>query len=101
MYKRYQINHKQKKFEEAAKNLQDIIESHGEDILADDALYNLAILNDYQFGDKEKAAELYKKIIFDYQSSIYVVDSRKRFRELRDKLKIIKIENDILEFEAN
>lgn len=101
LYKRYQINYKQKKFEEAAKNLEDIIDKHGEDILADDAVYNLALLNDYQFDNKEKAAELYKKIMFDYQSSIYVVDSRKRFRELRDKLKIIKIEDDVLEFKAN
>ncbi len=101
LYKRYQINYKQKKFEDAANNLQVIIDKHSEDILADDALYNLALLNDYQFDNKQKAAELYKKIMFDYQSSIYVVDSRKRFRELRDKLKIIKIEDDVLEFEAN
>ncbi|MCB0402158.1 MAG: tetratricopeptide repeat protein [Flavobacteriales bacterium] len=101
LYKRYQINYKQKKFEEAAQNLETIIEKHGEDILADDALYNLALLNDYQFNNKEKAAELYKKIMFDYQSSIFVVDSRKRYRELRDTLKIIKIENDVLEFKTN
>lgn len=101
LFKRYQINYKQQKFEAAANNLQDIITSYADDILADDAIYKLAVLNDYQFNNKEKAAELYKKLMFDYQSSIYVVDSRKRYRELRDKLKIIKIENDILEFETN
>lgn len=101
LYKRYQINYKQQKFDDAAANLQDIITSYADDILADDAIYNLAVLNDYKFDNKEKAAELYKRLMFDYQSSIYVVDSRKRYRELRDKLKIIKIENDILEFETN
>lgn len=101
LYKRYQINYKQQKFEAAAKNLQEIITSYSTDILADDALYNLALLNDYQFNNKEKAAELYKKIMFDYQGSIYVVDARKRYRELRDILKVIKKEDDVLEFETN
>jgi len=101
LYKRYQINYKQQNFEEAANNLQDIVTSYSDDILADDAVYQLAVLNDYHFNNKEKAAELYKKLMFDYQSSVYVVDARKRYRELRDKLKIIKIENDILEFETN
>jgi TolA-binding protein len=86
LYKRYQINYKQQKFEAAAENLQEIITSYSTDILADDALFNLALLNENQFNNKEKAAELYKKIMFDYQSSIYVVDSRKRYRELRKEL---------------
>lgn len=101
LYKRFQINYKQQKFEAAAKNLQEIITSYSSDILADDALFNLALLNDNQFNNKEKAAELYKKVMFDYQSSIYVVDARKRYRQLRDKIKIIKIEDDVLEFETN
>lgn len=101
LYKRYQINYKQKKFEEAAQNLNAIIKDYSYDILADDAIYNLATLYDNQLGDKKKAAEFYKKIMFDYQSSIYVVDSRKRYRELRDEIKIIKIEDDVLEFETN
>ncbi len=51
----------------------------------------MALLNDFQFNDKDKAAEFYKKIMFDYQSSIYVVDSRKRYRYLREKENIIAI----------
>jgi len=86
LYKRYEINYKQQKFEVAAENLQEIITNYPTDILADDALFNLAVLNENQFNNKEKAAELYKKIMFDYQSSIYVVDSRKRYRKLRDEL---------------
>ncbi|MDF1673018.1 MAG: hypothetical protein P1U41_05910, partial [Vicingaceae bacterium] len=101
LYKRFQINYMQQKFEAAAENLQEIINSYSTDILADDALFNLALLNDNQFNNKEKAAELYKKIMFDYQSSIYVVDARKRYRELRATIKIIKIEDDVLQFETN
>ena len=101
LYKRYQINYKQKKFEAAAENLTEIIKDYSYDILADDAIYNLALLYDNQLDDKQKAAEYYKQIMFDYQSSIYVVDARKRYRELRDKLKILQTEGDILEFETN
>ena len=37
--------------------------------------------------NKEKAMELYERILKDYQGSLYVVESRKRFRSLRgDKL---------------
>lgn len=86
LYKRYEINYKQQKFEAAAENLQEIITNYSTDILADDALFNLAVLNENQFNNKEKAAELYKKIMFDYQSSVFVVDSRKRYRKLRDEL---------------
>jgi len=101
LFKRYQINYKQNNYENAVKNLEDIIENHAEDILADDAIYNLAQLYNNQLGKKEKAAKLYKKLMFDYQGSVYVVDARTRYRELEKGLKIIKIEDDILEFEAN
>ena len=86
LYKRYEINYKQQKFEAAAENLQELITNYSTDILADDALFNLAVLNENQFNNKEKAAELYKKIMFDYQSSVFVVDARKRFRKLRNEL---------------
>jgi len=82
LYKRYQINYKQKKYKEAAQNLEDLIASYSTDILGDDATYQLAVLYDKQLNDKEKATEYYKKVLFDYQSSVYVVDSRKRYREL-------------------
>lgn len=100
-YKRYEINYKQNKFEAAAKNLEEIVEKYSTDILGDDALYHLALLYDNQLNDKEKAASYYKQILFDYQSSVYVVDSRKRYRELNGDIKIIKIEDDVLEFKAN
>ena len=69
--------------------------------MGDDALYNLALIYDNDKNDKEKAKEFYKKLLFDYKDSIYGVDARKRYRELSGDIKIIKIENDVLEFEAN
>jgi tetratricopeptide (TPR) repeat protein len=101
LFKQFQINYNQKKYEKAAYYLNELINNYSFDILADDAIYNLALLYDNQLNDKLKAANLYKKIMFEFQASIYVVDSRKRFRELRDELKIIKIDDEILEFETN
>jgi tetratricopeptide (TPR) repeat protein len=101
LFKQFQINYNQKKYEKAAYNLNELIKNYSFDILADDAIYNLALLYDNQLNDKLKAANLYKKIMFDHQGSIFVVDSRKRFRELRDELKIIKIDDEVLEFETN
>jgi tetratricopeptide (TPR) repeat protein len=101
LYKRYQINYKQKKFEAAAENLEGIVDKYATDILGDDAVYNLALLYDNQLNDREKATKYYKKVMFDYQNSVYVVDARKRYRELEQGVKIIEIEDDVLKFEAN
>ena len=35
------------------------------------------------WSDPEKAKEFFQKIIFNYPSSIYLVDARKQFRILR------------------
>ena len=53
------------------------------DILADDALYQLAKLYDTTLKDKAKAMELYEKILLEHNSSIFVAEARKRFRSLR------------------
>jgi hypothetical protein len=36
-----------------------------------------------QLNDTEKASEYYKKILFDYQGSLFAVEARKRFRIIR------------------
>lgn len=101
LYKRFKINYKNRKVDLAMENLNEIIKNYPTDLFGDDAIYNLALIYDNDKNDKEKAKELYKKLLFDYQDSIYGVDARKRYRELTGDIKIIKIENDILQFEAN
>ena len=96
LYKRYQINYKQKKYTEAITNLEAIVKDYSYDILADDAIYNLAMLYDNQLDDEEKAVAYYKQIMFDYQSSIYVINARKRFRDLDSDVKVIDIDQDNL-----
>jgi hypothetical protein len=43
----------------------------------------MAELYNNKLNNPEKASEYYQKIIFDYASSIYLVEARKKFRELR------------------
>lgn len=62
--------------------LEEIVKTYSFDILADDALYELAQIYDYRLDQPEKAAEYYKKIIFEYQGSLFGVQSKKRYREI-------------------
>ncbi len=72
-----------KKYEEAISNYLKITEMDPQGILVDDAYYKLGELYKNMLNNPEKASEYYQKIIFDYPSSIYLVDARKKFRKLR------------------
>jgi tetratricopeptide (TPR) repeat protein len=74
---------KQGRFEMARDIYQDVVALHFADITADDALFKLAELYQYRFNDTARAMELYEKLIAEYPGSLYVVEARKRFRELR------------------
>jgi hypothetical protein len=56
---------------------------HGTDILADDAVFLLGEIYEIHLNDPEKAAEFYKKILFDFRGSLFTEESRKRYRILR------------------
>ncbi len=53
------------------------------DILADNALINLAKLYEFKLKDPEKAKPLYEKIILNYTGSLFANEARKRYRILR------------------
>ncbi len=61
---------------------QEIVDLHFDDITADDALYQLALIYDNELNDLEKAVELYEKILFEYSGSLFAIEARKRYREL-------------------
>ncbi len=87
LYQKYKIYYKQRNFTKAAEYLERIVEQHGKDILGDDALFNLALLNETQLNNPEKAKELYKQFLMEHGGSFYEAEARKRFRTLRgDKL---------------
>jgi tetratricopeptide (TPR) repeat protein len=62
---------------------QDIIDHHSDGIYIDEALYFSADIYNKQLQQPDKAKSLYEKIIFGHQDSIYFVDARRKFRELR------------------
>ena len=74
---------KQKRYLEAIASLEKIIAADNQGFLTDDILYLMAETYNINLDNTEKAKEYYQKIIFDYPSSIYLVDARKKFRKLR------------------
>ncbi|MCH4822227.1 tetratricopeptide repeat protein [Gramella lutea] len=73
----------QKNFKKAEHNYLEIINSFGDDILADNAHYFLAELYANELQDLEKAKGFYEQIIFNFADSIYFVEARKKYRMLR------------------
>lgn len=82
-YKKAQMARRKGRFADAAGLFQEIIDKYPDDILADDALFQMAELYETKLNDKEKAKTLYELLLTKYPGSLYVVDARKRFRVLR------------------
>jgi tetratricopeptide (TPR) repeat protein len=86
-YLKAQMFVKMKAFDKAVPLLEDIIKNYKEDLKGDDATFLLAKIYEEHLNDKNKAMDLYKSIITDYNSSLLVIEARKRYRLLRgDKL---------------
>lgn len=77
------IHSKLGQFDEAKTYYLKVLEFYFTDITADDALFKLAEITDTIDGNLAKAMELYERLITEYPGSLYVVQARKRFRELR------------------
>ena len=77
------ISLKNGNIEDALANYEKIEEDWSYDILADDALYKRAKIYDDILNHSDSAMKLYEQILLEHKSSIYVAESRKRFRYLR------------------
>ncbi len=77
------IYEKQGEYNLALSKYQDIIDHHSDGIYIDEALYFSAEIENKKLQQPEKAKPLYEKIIFNHQDSIYFVDARKEYRQLR------------------
>lgn len=73
----------QGKWNEAISYLNELLKYHSDQILADDAVFQLADIYENHLLDTEKAMEYYKKILFEYKGSLYTNEARKRLRILR------------------
>ncbi len=83
LFAKARIYLQERKFDDAAKMFQQVDDNYSTELLADDATFQLAELYEHQLMNKEKAMELYKSILIKYPGSVYVIEARKRFRDLR------------------
>ncbi len=67
----------------AEANLLSLLDFHPESLLYDDSIFKLGILYRDHLADPEKAKLMFERIIFEFPSSIYLVDARAAFRKLR------------------
>lgn len=88
LFKQAQLYEDMKLYDQAISIYKKILLYNQDDIYYDDATYHIARLYDEHLFDPEKAKDYYEKIIINYPSSIYLIQSRKRFRSLRGDVMI-------------
>jgi TolA-binding protein len=74
---------KKQNLNEAVKLLEEIRSTYSFDLLADDAIFKLAEIYQFDLKEPEKAKLCYEQIILNYKDSLYVNEARKRYRSLR------------------
>jgi tetratricopeptide (TPR) repeat protein len=74
---------KLEKYDDALLSFSKIVAADNQGIYTDDVYFEMAELYNNKLNNPEKASECYQKIIFEYASSIYLVEARKNFRKFR------------------
>jgi Tetratricopeptide repeat len=83
LLKKAQIKIKQGLYSDADTLLGELVSKYPQDVLADQALITRARLNDNLMKNTARAMACYEALLTNYPGSIYVIESRKRFRSLR------------------
>jgi hypothetical protein len=83
LLKKAMIRIKQGRYSEADTLLGELITKYPEDILADEALITRARLNETSLKNTTAAMAFYEDLLSRYPGSIYSIEARKRFRNLR------------------
>ncbi len=77
------IRIRQQHYAEADSLLQQLIDLYPDDLLADDALFLLAQLNEERLSNPQRASSCYERLLLDYPLSLYADQSRKRLAALK------------------
>jgi tetratricopeptide (TPR) repeat protein len=77
------ISEKQSKYADAEVLYLKLIRDFSTDILADNALINLAKLYEFKLNDTAKAKKIYEILVLNYTGSLFANEARKRYRFLR------------------
>lgn len=83
LFKKGEIYEAMRNWELAIEFYFQIYEAYAHDILADDAVIRIARIYDYRISDKEKAAEFYRKILFEFSASLYNAEARERYTDIK------------------
>jgi len=84
LYRKANIYEKRNTIDSAIAIYQQIATRFSYEIYADNAIYKLGLLYETKKYDFVKAMEYYKQIISNFSNSIFVFDSRIRYRKLRE-----------------
>ncbi len=77
---RSKISTKHKDFLKSIDYLKQILERHGKDVLADDALFSIAEITNKYLQKPEEAKKYYEQLIIDYPGSSFINDARKALK---------------------
>lgn len=77
------IYEKKQDFENTLKMYETIYNGFADDIYGDDALFKMAEIEQFVLNKPETAKDLYQKVLMEFPGSIFVVESRKRIRQIR------------------
>jgi len=83
IFRKAKIEIERQNYTLAAEYLEKIISDFSYDLLGDDAYFMLAELYNYNLGDQEKAKNLYKEILTRFPGSVFIDESREKYRSLR------------------
>lgn len=86
LFKKAEIYEDLQNWEKAIELYNTVCTSYAHDILGDDAAYRIAKIYDLKLGDKVKAAEFYKLILFEFKGSLFTAGARARYTELTQTL---------------
>ncbi|MBI1305096.1 MAG: tetratricopeptide repeat protein [Bacteroidetes bacterium] len=82
-YTKAKVYEKQRDYSKAEEYYKTVFEYFGYDILADNAMFDLANLYQNVLNRPEDAIKLYENLIFNFSGSLYVVEARKRYNALK------------------
>jgi len=84
LYRKSKIEISRNNYAIATEYLEQIRTDFAYELLADDALFLQAELYNYQLDKKEEAKKLYKQMLTNHPGSVFVDESREKYRELRE-----------------
>ena len=82
-FRKFEIYTELKQTEKSVEMLETIVNHYSFDIFYDDALFNLANIYETELENIEKSSHYYEKILLECSGSIYMSESRKKYRKLR------------------